>query len=276
MTSKLLTAFLLTFLCYSCSTTTNKNEKLLTLVWQDEFDTDGKPNPENWTYEQGFVRNEEHQWYQPDNAICKDGFLIIQAKREKKPHPNYNPESKSWRENRAFSEYTSSSLLTKGLHSWKYGRFEIRAKIDVSSGMWPAFWTLGDNGYWPACGEIDIMEYYRGMILANAAWAGPEHKTMWDAVEKNLETFNDTNWADKFHIWRMDWDEKEIKLFVDDILINSVNLSETINQRSDIENPMKQPHYIIVNLAIGGINGGDPSETSFPKEYIIDYLRVYQ
>jgi len=246
------------------------------LVWQDEFEEDGSPNTSNWNFEQGFVRNNEDQWYQPENAVCKDGFLVIEARKVQKPNPNYKPESDNWKESRKFIEYTSSSLRTKGLHSWQYGRFEIRAKIDTSPGIWPAFWTLGENGSWPACGEIDIMEYYRGMILANAAWEGPEGKTMWDDLKKDVESFNDPDWANKFHIWRMDWDETAIKLYVDDILLNTIALEKTNNHGSDIKNPMKQPHYIIINLAVGGNNGGDPSLTKFPREYIIDYVRVYQ
>lgn len=246
------------------------------LVWQDEFDVNGAPDPNNWTFEEGFVRNREDQWYQPENAVCQDGFLVIEARKEQRPNPNYQAGSHDWKESREMIEYTSSSLLTKGLHTWQYGRFEIRAKIDISPGMWPAFWTLGEEGYWPACGEIDIMEYYRGMILANAAWAGPAQETVWDDLKKPVESFNDPDWADQFHTWRMDWDETAIRLYVDDQLLNTIELAKTTNQRSEIENPMKQPHYIIINLAVGGNNGGDPSSTKFPRKYIVDYVRVYQ
>ncbi len=257
-------------------TDTTATHAIYQLVWQDEFEADGKPNPNHWNFEKGFARNREDQWYQPENAVCKDGFLIIEARKEHKPNPHYKPESDHWKESREFIEYTSSSLLTKGLHAWQYGRFEMRAKIDTSPGMWPAFWTLGEKGTWPACGEIDIMEYYRGMILANAAWEGPEGKTMWDDLKKDIESFDDPNWTNEFHIWRMDWDENAIELYVDNMLLNTIALEKTINQRAAIKNPMKQPHYMIINLAIGGTNGGDPSLTAFPKKYIIDYVRVYQ
>ena len=246
------------------------------LVWQDEFEENGKPRASHWNYEEGFVRNQEDQWYQPENAICQDGFLIIEAKKERRANPNYQPGSNNWKENREFAEYTSSSLCTRGLHSWQYGRFEMRAKIDTSPGLWPAFWTLGEEGAWPACGEIDIMEYYRGMLLANAAWAGSGDETVWDDVRKEIENFNDPNWANKFHVWRMDWNEQAIKLYVDDQLLNTIAVKKTINQRGNIKNPMKQPHYLIINLAVGGTNGGAPSLTEFPRKYIIDYVRVYQ
>jgi endo-1,4-beta-xylanase len=88
------------------------------LVWADEFDTDGPPNPKNWKFERGFVRNQELQWYQPDNAFCKDGRLIIEGRRERKPNPNYKEGSDNWKTKRKFIEYTSSCVKTKGLHDW--------------------------------------------------------------------------------------------------------------------------------------------------------------
>ena len=139
------------------------------LVWSDEFNKHGRPDPNKWTYERGFVRNRELQWYQPENARCENGLLIIEGRRERKVNPRYRPDSRNQMERREYAEYTSASLTTRGLHSWQYGRFEMRGRIDTRDGLWPAFWTLGVEGPWPGCGEIDIMEYYRGMLLANAA-----------------------------------------------------------------------------------------------------------
>jgi beta-glucanase (GH16 family) len=127
------------------------------LVWADEFDQKGKPNPQNWTYETGFVRNQEQQWYQPENAWCENGMLIIESRRERRLNPSFQSGSKNWTENRQYAEYTSASLTTKGLHSWQYGRFEMRGRIDTRLGLWPAFWTLGVAGEWPRNGEIDII-----------------------------------------------------------------------------------------------------------------------
>lgn len=247
------------------------------LVWSDEFSNDGAPNPQNWTFEKGFVRNHELQWYQPENAYCQKGKLIIEGRREQKSNPNYNAQSQDWRKQRTNIEYTAASLKTQGLHSWQYGRIEMRAKIDTQAGIWPAFWTLGVEGEWPRNGEIDIMEFYRGMLLANVAWGSEtRYKAIWRDLKKPIETFQDRRWSKKFHVWRMDWDEKAIRLYVDGELLNFVELQYTINQDGTQKNPFMQPHYLLLNLAIGGDNGGDPSSSKFPSQYIIDYVRVYQ
>lgn len=247
------------------------------LVWSDEFSNEGAPNPQNWAFEKGFVRNHELQWYQPENAYVKKGKLIIEGQREQKPNPTYNAQSQDWRKQRENINYTAASLKTQGLHSWQYGRFEMRAKIDTQAGIWPAFWTLGVDGEWPRNGEIDIMEFYRGMLLANVAWGSETRfKAIWRDLKKPIETFRDPRWSKKFHIWRMDWDEKAIRLYVDGELLNFVELQYTINQDGTQKNSFRQPHYLLLNLAIGGDNGGDPSSSKFPSKYIIDYVRVYQ
>ena len=139
------------------------------LVWADEFNTNGKPDTANWRYEKGFVRNEEAQWYQEENAGVENGLLVIEARRENKPNPLFSEGSSDWRKNRKTVSYTSSSINTRGKKAWQYGRFLMRGKIDISAGLWPAWWTLGVDGQWPRNGEIDIMEYYRGKLLANVA-----------------------------------------------------------------------------------------------------------
>ena len=145
------------------------------LVWSDEFNTEGRLSPSVWNYEQGYVRNEEAQWYQPDNAVCKGGFLVIEARKSGIVRILFTyPVVTIGVKEREFIEYTSSSVTTAGKKEFLYGRFEVRARIPVAKGAWPAIWTLGSNMEWPSCGEIDIMEYYqiKGVphILANAAW----------------------------------------------------------------------------------------------------------
>jgi beta-glucanase (GH16 family) len=251
-----------------------------TLVWSDEFNKEGKPDSANWRYETGFVRNNELQWYQSDNAVVKNGVLLIEARRERRENPNYRDSSNNWRQNRRYIEYTSSSLKTQGLQQFQFGRFEVKARVDTSKGSWPAIWTLGIKGGWPLNGEVDIMEFYRvrdtAIILANTAWGraangGP----IWNSSRFALANFikNDKDWPKKFHIWRMDWDKDSINLYLDDVLLNSTLLSQAINPDGTI--PFLQPQYLLLNLAIGS-NGGDPSNTPFPIKYEVDYVRYYK
>jgi beta-glucanase (GH16 family) len=254
--------------------------KGMNLVWNDEFNSDGKPDPASWRYEKGFVRNQELQWYQEENANCRAGVLMIEGKKEKVINPGYEAGTTGWQTSREYAVYTSASIQNRGFHQWQFGRFEIRARIDTSWGSWPAIWTLGLSGGWPSGGEIDIMEFYRvrGMptILANFAW-GTERRGVakWDDLKKPFTDFTslDPDWPKKFHIWRMDWDKDSIKLFLDDMLLNDMAVKECVNP--DGFNPFLQPHYLLLNLALGAA-GGDPSKSRFPITYEIDWVRVYQ
>jgi beta-glucanase (GH16 family) len=246
------------------------------LVWADEFNKDGIPDSTSWDYERGFVRNEELQWYQPGNARCENGMLIIEARKEERPNPNFEAGSNNWRRNRSDIQYTSSCLITKGKKSWQYGRFEIRARIGIDKGMWPAWWTLGIDKRWPANGEIDIMEYYRGKILANIACLGADRKPEWFSNRFSTDSLGGNAWAAQFHVWRMDWTEEFIALYMDDHLLNKVSLDVLANKDGSGFHPFRQPHYMLLNLAIGGMNGGDPSSTAFPQKFEVDYVRVYQ
>jgi beta-glucanase (GH16 family) len=244
------------------------------LVWSDEFDVDGAPNPKNWNYEKGFARNEELQWYQPDNATVAGGLLVIEARKERVANPNYQSGSSDWKTSRQYAEYTSTSMTTSGLQSWQYGRLEMRARIPTSAGMWPAWWTLGVSGEWPSNGEIDIMEYYKGNVLANVACGtSTRWQAKWDSSTKAISSLG-SSWASSFHTWRMDWDDQKIDLYLDDTLMNSVTLSSMLN--SDGTSPFKQKVTMLVNLALGGTNGGDPSGTTFPQRYEVDWIRVFQ
>lgn len=225
------------------------------LVWGDEFDYTGLPDSDKWGYEVGYVRNNEAQYYtwgRLENAHVDNGMLVIEARRD-------------WCEGH---EYTSASLTTRNKHSWLYGRFEIRAKIDIRTGSCPAFWTLGASRAWPACGEIDIMEYYRGGILHNT-FCGNDCNGGWNGGDKSV----DAAWAQRFHVWRMDWDHDYVRLYCDDELMLTTDLSLAF---TGDWNPFRQPHYIIVNQAMGGVNGGPIDNNAFPYRYEVDYVRIYE
>ena len=256
------------------------------LAWSEEFDKNGKIDTKVWNYEEGFMRNHEAQWYQSNNARCKNGCLIIEARQEKKERnsPWYDTNATQWPRNVKTIRYTSASINTAGKKEFLYGRVEVKAKIPTGAGAWPAIWLLGSGMDWPSCGEIDMMEYYRkdGVphILANACW-GTERRWVaeWNsqAVPFTHFTERDPMWSEKFHIWRMDWDEKSIKLYLDDELLNDIPQSSAVNgSLGNREQPFKKPMYILLNLAIGGDNGGEIIDAQLPMRYLVDYVRVYQ
>lgn len=254
------------------------------LVWSDEFDGEGRPDEATWSYEEGFVRNHEDQWYQAENAFLKDGLLIIEGRKERRPNPTYQPDGRYWGQQRPNIEYTSACLHTRGKREFLYGRLEVCARIPTAGGAWPAIWTLGNGMQWPSCGEIDVMEYYRiqGVphILANVAWGNDRpYQAVWNSKKIPFTHFTsrDPNWAQQFHVWRMDWDETSIRLYLDDELLNEVAMSQTVNGSIGQHiNPFTRKQYILLNLALGGDNGGQIDDSAFPMRYEIDYVRIYE
>ena len=251
-------------------------QKKFELVWSDEFNTNGIPDPAKWEYDSGFVRNEEAQWYQRQNAICEGGNLVITGRKEQKPNPTYIPGSTEWRTKRPTIEYTSACLKMIKTHAFKYGKLEVRAKIDAQTGLWPAIWTLGVEGEWPSNGEVDVMEYYGDKILANFAYASATRwQAIWDGANKPLSAFGGFLWANQFHIWTLEWDEFSMRILLDGEVMNTIDLQTTIN-KSDGKNPFRQPHYLLLNLAMGGAAGGSLANTVLPSQYLVDYVRIYQ
>ena len=237
------------------------------LVWSDEFDKDGAPDSSNWGYEKGFVRNSELQWYQPDNATVSGGLLTIAAQKQQVLNPNYNAGSTDWKQNRQYAQYTSTSMTTSGKKSFLYGRFELCGQIDTRQGSWPAFWILGNGLSWPASGEVDIMEYYANGVRSNICKPSGGNCDWSGSVSQTLSSLG-AAWSSKFHLWAMEWDSTKISLYLDDKLVYGYTITTTAPYTGN-------PFYILVNLAIGA-NGGDPSSTTFPITYLVDYLRVYQ
>lgn len=224
-------------------------------IWSDEFNAPGAPDASKWGYDLGAGGwgNNESQYYtnRADNVIVQGGVLKIIAKKE-----NY-----------LGSSYTSARLLTKGKFSFKYGRVDIRAKLPGGGGVWPALWMLGDNIStvgWPACGEIDIMEYAGNRVnKITAALHYPGNSG------GNPFTGNTTisNAETEFHVYSVDWRESHVKIYVDDQLFLSFANNDNV--------PFNQKFFLIFNCAMGGSYGGaiDPAFSQSVME--IDYVRVY-
>lgn len=254
------------------------------LIWNDEFDGDGGLDSDKWDFEKGFVRNYEMQWYARENAFQRDGKLIIEARQDDFPCPDYDADETNWRTSRERVRYTSASVITRGKFSFQYGRVEVAARIPVCKGAWPAIWLLGSDLPWPANGEIDMLEYYQHQgvptILANACWAGDtEEDTQWDSSCTPLTHFSDRDpaWATRFHVWSMEWDKDNIRLYLDNELLNHIDLRRTINgkARGTGINPFHSPQYLLLNLALDTrVKELNPAD--FPMRYEIDYVRVYQ
>lgn len=247
------------------------------LVWSDEFDEGVKPDTNKWTYEIGFIREKEQQWYQSDNATLDSGILTIEGRRENMRNPYFNNSSTDWRKRIRYAEYTSSSIKSK--HSFQYGIVEVRARCDEALGLWPMVRTLGIEQKWPANGEIDIMEF-RGydrnpVIMVGAVWGAHWQEVTMDTRMRPLDSLNMEfpGWTEAFHIWKMEWTESYIKLFLDDSLLKTLQVDSMKN--SDGFNSFQQPHILMLNLAIGSM-GGDPFRTKFPRKFEVDYVRVFQ
>ena len=288
-------------------------EEGLVLKFHDEFNGTGEPDWNVWRWEEGFQRNQELQWYQKENAICKDGALIITGKEERVKNTNYEAGSSDWKKNREYAEYTSSCLITKD-YRFRKGRMLVRAKIPTAMGAWPAIWTTGGSTdswcwEWPLGGEIDLLEYYlvngKPSVHANVCWGSDTRwNGKWQSYNRPVAEFiaKDKDWGKKYHIWRMDWcldeDENTLRLYLDDELMNEIkDLKATTGNgsgglddwwRGSYRNPYLDEgnnagkendegfgQCIWLNLALGS-NGGEPDLSKFPLEYHVDYVRVYQ
>jgi beta-glucanase (GH16 family) len=226
------------------------------LSWSEEF-TGPAINTQTWGYESGYVRNEEDQYYtnRPENAFIDSGHLVIRALRD------------NWQGR----EYTSASLRTLNKQSFLYGKFEMRARIDTRAGSWPAWWWLPNSGGWPKGGEVDMMEFYQGKCLFNVM----DGNQRWTTKTKTVTSLGGSRWSNAFHVWTMEWDSTRIELSLDGELINEYDLRAADGTGPQGVNPFTRPGYFIVNQALGGTQGGDPSQTDFPMEYHIDWIRVH-
>lgn len=244
------------------------------LVWSDEFNTDGLPDPAKWTYDTdrnaaGWYNN-ERQYYaanRPENARVENGVLIIEARRERVDRATF-PD---W----GNQEYTSARLVTRGLGEWTYGFYEVRAKVPCGRGTWPAAWLLpAGNFNWPAGGEIDILEHVGhdpGQVH------GTVHTTRYNhsrGTERGGE-MRVRDACDAFHRYQVLWTPEAINFGVDDVGFYSFRNDGRGNPDTW---PFDHPFYMILNIAVGGVWGGAEGidNNAFPQRMEVDYVRVFQ
>jgi beta-glucanase (GH16 family) len=250
------------------------NPEAYRLVWSDEFDIDGLPDPTRWTYDVERNRdgwyNNELQYYSAnrlENARVEGGRLVIEARRER-PDRATSPDSGG-------QAYTSARLVSRGLAQWTYGFFEVRAKVPCGRGTWPAAWLLPVADLnWPAGGEIDILEHVGhnpGVVH------GTVHTTSYNHT-RGTERGGSTRVADAcgaFHRYQVLWTPEAITFGVD-----GVGYYSFLNDgRGDPATwPFDQPFYAILNLAVGGNWGGAEGvdRRAFPQVFEVDYIRIFQ
>lgn len=238
--------------------TLNANSQKFKLVWSDEFNGSGLPDSTKWGYEDGYIRNNELQYYtrSTQNVRQYKGNLEITIRKE--PMKGY--------------EYTSASVITQHKADWTYGKIEGRFKMPQGKGFWACFWTLGtsiEKNGWPSCGEIDIFEHINSeeLIHGTAHWANDSAKH----VGKGGDTpkFDVTQW----HNYSVVWTPGSIKWFLDDVQFHEVSILDGVKSTQEFH----MPHYILINFPIGGAWPGNPDDkTVLPATMYCDYIRVYK
>ncbi len=234
------------------------------MVWNDEFNTPGLPDSTKWNHESGKLRNNELQYYtvkRLENARIEDSVLIIEARKEK-----YNG-----------ADYTSASIISKGIGDWKYGKIEIRAKVPAGKGTWPALWMMPSNneyGGWPRSGEIDIMEYI-GVEPQNLFYTCHFEGTDGSGHQSSgTKSSYITNPYNQFIKFTLVWTPDKIEWYANDKKYHQyVRSSDNYKVW-----PFNKEFYLILNLAYGGSWGGyaGVDDTKLPHKFLIDYVRVFQ
>lgn len=268
---------LLLFACTASLSLAAPDSPSWELVWNDEFNKSGAPDPKKWNIEKDFVRNENAQQLYTDrkqNIVQARGKLVLTAKAEKRKNGRYDPKGASWRETREYADYTSGSVNSTGKFSFRYGRLVIRAAIEHGKGVWPALWLIGEypGKTWPQCGEIDLLEYI-------SQDKDRVHGTLhWDKAYNSGPGLGRTvshkapDVLDGFHEYEMIWTPEKIEFFYDGKPYYSFDIEKAT---VDGYNAFQNPHHLILNLAIGGwAERADPAD--YPRRFMIDYVRVYQ
>lgn len=236
----------------------------LELTWSDEFNSDAV-NTDFWSFETGscgWGNNELQNYTNGNNAKVQDGILTITAEK--------------LNDNKVAGSYTSTRMISSGKKEFTYGRMEIRAKLPSGTGIWPAIWMLGSSVGsvgWPACGEIDIMEYvgYQPNTVHATVHTPAGYGGNGNGSSKTLETAEED-----FHIYGLFWTEKEMIFYTDSIENITYRYAPSIKTSDNW--PFNNPQFFILNVAVGGNWGGAQGvdNSIFPQSMEVDYVRVYQ
>jgi beta-glucanase (GH16 family) len=240
------------------------------MVWHDEFD-DHDIDSAKWGYEVNGKGggNNELQYYtdRGDNAFIENDALVIQALKEQYTGTD------------GTRNYTSARIRTKNKGDWKYGRFDIRAKLPFGQGLWPAIWMMPTDavyGSWPSSGEIDIMEELGqepNKVYQTLHFGGPgaHSQTGGSYVLKSGD------FSDDFHLYTLEWDSTAMRWFVDDTMVQIKKVDSWYTTAAPRPAPFNQRFYMILNLAVGGNWPKSPNATTaFPQRLTVDYVRVFQ
>ncbi|MDF2700137.1 MAG: glycosyl hydrolase family protein [Haloplasmataceae bacterium] len=250
---------------WRCSMSYNNND--WKLIFEDKFELNHLDETK-WSYDTGGhgFGNKEWQYYtnREKNVFIENNQLVIKAFKE--DYENMN--------------YTSGKVFTKDKFSFTYGKVEVKALLPIGQGMWPAIWMMpvdrGIHGGWPSCGEIDIMEaigHEPNKTYGTIHYGNPHSYFGGNTTIKN-GTF-----ADLYHVFGLEWEEHEIRWYLDGVLFHKEN--NWFSKHKDINDeypaPFNKNFYLILNFAVGGMWPGYPDETTkFPQEFRIDYVKVFQ
>ncbi len=278
-----------------------------TLVWADEFNGTGALDSANWSYDVGagwnnganmFLGwgNNEIEWYRPEQAERKDGYLVITADYDAAREP-----VSEWS-----TQYRSARIVTQGKQSWGRARIEARAAVPSIDGAWPAFWLMGDGydgthatdrsvamsyydqmaSYWPACGEVDIFEH-RNMddgMVQNVFWDTRSEFLTWngDTIANDPSTYRSPLGkppfdATQFHVYAVEWTATTMSWFIDGELVKTRDISGADPEEYGAD----RKFFILFNLALGGestafTKGLSPAQADYPIKMYVDWVRVYQ
>ncbi|HEX6716686.1 MAG TPA: glycoside hydrolase family 16 protein [Pyrinomonadaceae bacterium] len=262
---------LLCFLCLLVAIVLPANgQRKWKLVWADEFDYTGLPDPQKWGYDVGGHGwgNKELQFYterRQENARVENGHLIIEARKD------------DWEGHK----YTSARLVTKGKGDWTYGRIEVRAKLPSGLGTWPAIWMLPtrwEYGSWPNSGEIDIMEHVGfdpDVIHASVHTTSYNHTIN----TQKTATLKIPTSRTGFNVYAIEWSPQEIRAFVNNQHYFTFKNERLTNSSADFKQwPFDKEFHLLLNIAVGGTWGGahGVDDRIWPQRMEIDYVRVYQ